>query len=399
MNVLLLGNGFDLYHKLPTRYDNFLHTVDFLINNYTSEMTTVADVFGNEKLQTANNFILECYNQHKISYEQTKLEEEKIKEIINNTNRNIWFSYLFKSFNKEIGWIDLEREIAFVIEAFKEFFSTPDLRFNIARKMPSVGYQYVIEQFSFFLTPITNSGIVNGPTHKVKPDYTITIPVNSKNTLVNKEKIISKLSEELDCLTKALKLYLQCFVDNALIEIQSNSLSKCQAIDYINQAISFNYTNTYEKCYLSNDIFHLHGNLNKKIILGINPDDSDNIETVDTSFVQFKKYFQRTDFETDNSYNRWISNLDEYDYCILTVMGHSLDVTDKDILIPLFRKMSEITILYHSTSAKKDYIRNLIKIFGMDEFERLRKQKSLKFLSLDTDFKSFTMHLAKNFDI
>ena len=66
MNVLLLGNGFDLYHKLPTRYDNFLHTVDFLINNYTSEMTTVADVFGNEKLQTANNFILECYNQHKI---------------------------------------------------------------------------------------------------------------------------------------------------------------------------------------------------------------------------------------------------------------------------------------------------------------------------------------------
>ena len=48
MNILLLGNGFDLYHKLPTRYDNFLHTVNFLINSYTKEMTTIADIFGQE---------------------------------------------------------------------------------------------------------------------------------------------------------------------------------------------------------------------------------------------------------------------------------------------------------------------------------------------------------------
>ena len=30
MNVLFLGNGFDLFHKLPTKYINFLNTVDSL---------------------------------------------------------------------------------------------------------------------------------------------------------------------------------------------------------------------------------------------------------------------------------------------------------------------------------------------------------------------------------
>ena len=59
MNLLLLGNGFDLYHKLPTRYDNFLHTVDFLIQYYKPEMKTIADVFGDSRLQKEDSFICE----------------------------------------------------------------------------------------------------------------------------------------------------------------------------------------------------------------------------------------------------------------------------------------------------------------------------------------------------
>jgi len=30
MNVLFLGNGFDLHHHLPTKYINFLNTIDSL---------------------------------------------------------------------------------------------------------------------------------------------------------------------------------------------------------------------------------------------------------------------------------------------------------------------------------------------------------------------------------
>lgn len=32
-NILLVGNGFDLYYKLPTKYADFLHVVKFLLKN------------------------------------------------------------------------------------------------------------------------------------------------------------------------------------------------------------------------------------------------------------------------------------------------------------------------------------------------------------------------------
>ena len=74
MNILLLGNGFDLYHKLPTRYDNFLHTIDFLVKNYKPEMKTIADVFGDSRIQKEDAFIYECYLKHKEVYEKIALE-------------------------------------------------------------------------------------------------------------------------------------------------------------------------------------------------------------------------------------------------------------------------------------------------------------------------------------
>ena len=113
------------------------------------------------------------------------------------------------------------------------------------------------------------------------------------------------------------------------------------------------------------------------IILGINPDNSDSLEKIDTSFVKFKKYFQRAQYDTDRDYIDWIQALNEPSETIsLLVMGHSLDTTDKDIIVELFRKMNEICILYHNDEAKSTYISNLIKMFGKEEFERFRKNFS-----------------------
>lgn len=46
MDILLLGNGFDLYHKLPTKYINFLNTVKFLQNNFSETDMTTIDLFS-----------------------------------------------------------------------------------------------------------------------------------------------------------------------------------------------------------------------------------------------------------------------------------------------------------------------------------------------------------------
>lgn len=38
MNIFLVGNGFDLYHGLPTKYENFLHTMEYIINHKNDDL-------------------------------------------------------------------------------------------------------------------------------------------------------------------------------------------------------------------------------------------------------------------------------------------------------------------------------------------------------------------------
>ena len=90
MNVFLLGNGFDLHHKFPTSYLNFLNTMKFLTEKYDDSFDTVAHVFGNEELQNKDNFIKECYEQHSRVYKITVLPEDKIKDMITHIKDNTW---------------------------------------------------------------------------------------------------------------------------------------------------------------------------------------------------------------------------------------------------------------------------------------------------------------------
>ena len=79
MNILLLGNGFDLHHKFPTAYIDFLHTLQFLVEHYDeSTMKTVASVFGDERLKSKCKNIEKSFAEYKSSYEKIPLENTKI---------------------------------------------------------------------------------------------------------------------------------------------------------------------------------------------------------------------------------------------------------------------------------------------------------------------------------
>ena len=43
-NVLLIGNGFDLYYKLLTKYAAYLHVIKFLLNNGNTNFSTNFDI-------------------------------------------------------------------------------------------------------------------------------------------------------------------------------------------------------------------------------------------------------------------------------------------------------------------------------------------------------------------
>lgn len=335
---------------------------------------------------------------HQEAYKKVYLSKLDITSLISLTKDNLWFNYLLKCFNKDVGWIDFEKEISVVIKQFNIFFASNQEYFAFLKDEPLL--YYILQQFNFFYEEY-NSGIIGGATNRIKKEYTIEYPFGSGNTVVNKEKIVKTLMNELSTLADALKLYLKIFVENTLSDIiKEKDFQKCPALKFNEQIISFNYTNTYEILYRSNKIFHIHGHVEDKIILGINPDETDILETVDTLFIGFKKYFQRTMYETDVDFIKWIENISEDNHEIsLLVMGHSLDITDEDIITELFYNANEITILYHNNEAKASYIANLVNIFGKDEFDEIRKNKHLIFLPLDMDFTEFiTDRESKSYD-
>ena len=110
MNILIIGNGFDLAHGLPTKYEHFLKYVDAFkrFKDICKQGSVKAD------WETANEedkrFILHFANL----YEQKLKIFEEIETLISN---NVWIDYFWKIYKSrgiagKDGWIDFESEIS-----------------------------------------------------------------------------------------------------------------------------------------------------------------------------------------------------------------------------------------------------------------------------------------------
>ena len=118
MNLVLLGNGFDLSLGLPTSYIDFLDTMDFILESDPDNYQTVADIWRSKQLQKCNKNIANAYDRYRAIYESVPFPKGFIAAIKSTLEKNIWYRYLTGSFNKDVGWIDFEQEIQTVIDSF-----------------------------------------------------------------------------------------------------------------------------------------------------------------------------------------------------------------------------------------------------------------------------------------
>lgn len=391
MDILLLGNGFDLYHKLPTKYINFLNTVNFLQENFNeTDMPTIGKVFNDERLSGIDNGIKECYEKYYTTYSNFPLNIEATKKLIELADKNVWFKYLSQLINKDITWIDFEKEIEKVVRAFEHYFEKEQSEHISFESLTSLE-RNIIVKFDFFYCLVEDGMIINGKKKRWMVDdrYAFYNPID-KITYVDKEKVISYLYNQLIELSEMLKLYLRHFIDDVVEKLSDVKLiEKHIDLSQISDVITLNYTHTFEKLYSKGKerhIYHIHGDVEKNIILGINSNESDNLETINTDFLCFKKYYQRVFYKTDVEYLLALKYDDIFDSRNtnnLLVFGHSLDSTDKDVIIDLFMYSKQITIYCYNEKAMSDNIRNLVNIYGRDGFDTLRSEKEMTFILLD----------------
>lgn len=396
MNLVLLGNGFDLNLGLPTSYIDFLDTMNHVWKHGCDNYKTIADLWSCEELQAHNKHIRATYNKYKRIYEGIMLPDGFLNKMKSTLEKNLWFHYLINSVNKNIGWIDFEQEIKTVVCSLNLIFEHLHDEYidNSFRTLQN--NFYIVSQFGIFIEerePKYGSSIRIDKL--IKKDFLVEYPIGSNCLTIDKEKIISHLFSDLEEFVDVLQEYLKIFIDGPFEKITGAGLIEDSSMfGYTDRAATLNYTHSFEKIYPSVKVYHLHGEIGKKIILGIASDENDGENFINTDFIMFKKYFQRLIHGTDEEYLSFLQNVKKLpkkiDRISLTVMGHSLDVSDRDIIVELFNASDSITILYHSQGALETYVRNLVRIFGKQGLDELRATKSLKFHPL-VEEQSFTM--------
>ncbi|MBE1446088.1 AbiH family protein [Paenibacillus sp. OAS669] len=371
MKILVIGNGFDLAHGLPTKYNHFLEfltliekmstypnkplnflnvlkesSVDHYIQKYIEDL--LSKITDEYKI---NNFDGKFFEFQDLDVLVKKSKDELLQELITHLEKNLWYEHFMKakSYINE-GWIDFESEISRVIQVLdqcktKELFDIRDVvDEDIGKILSSVSIQ-------------EDSG-------KFKVD----------------EKKLQKLEEDLNKLIRSLEIFLEECVGKINIE---RILPDIHGIRF-NKVLSFNYTNTYKKIYepflmqqtyapsqFEYDFIHGKANIENDIdtnnmVLGIDEYLDYTEMSKNTTFISFKKYFQRIHKETGCEYKNWLGERNQSNE--LVIFGHSLDITDKDILreLILTDKM-KTTIFYYNKKVYASQIANLVKVLGKDE--------------------------------
>lgn len=123
MNFLLLGNGFDLHHGLPTGYIDMMLIFRHLTENSDVTYKNVGEILGSYKSSTSDD-----NNNRLLDYYQTY--DEALKNINWTSDfswaklaQNRWYQYFCHAKNEELTWIDFELEIKNALEGIEQKYS------------------------------------------------------------------------------------------------------------------------------------------------------------------------------------------------------------------------------------------------------------------------------------
>lgn len=364
--VLIIGNGFDIYHGLPTRYNDFLFLAEHWNDFYEAYSTSTATGDKEEQISVR----LDCGKLSAESFgdyaeQRCVFDDEHIQYLNDHITSNAWIKYFLDVRFSGKGWVDFEAEIKDVLEAIDLFF---DVLPRVAEtKQPVINSSFlnsdIKRKVRAFLSLASDK--FNGGLWGVLSRSDVEAP----KLLAHRLYLIDKLKEEMAVLNECLRLYLLDFVEAIKSDVYSEQVKELGDVYLLN----FNYTYTYKKIYgnLRQSHHPIHGDcLNGGMVLGI-PDDSfrDKLE-----YIYFVKYFQRIQKRAGSFYKEWIRQPDPRTQTLSDtpveayIVGHSLADTDKGVLDDFFRNrwVSRITIFYHNQQAYEDMVINLVSMYGKD---------------------------------
>lgn len=404
MKIILLGNGFDLAHGLPTTYTNFLDFMKKIDPSYNKKY----------------NISLNPEIERLINDPSKEISINKIKQLCAD---NIWLTYFYERNYLYPNWCDFESEIEYItknLEAIKKELETMREAYSSKfHSYPSFNFLKLSIK-NFFLSYICKTDLPKyNHIHFLRdriPDYAnLTLGNNTfdidkminnyrstssfdSNTDVPFELLVDFILQQLNSFTKCFELYLSNFITE--LNVQKISFISNLVDSFSLKILNFNYTNTIAiyKQLGSLNICYIHGKAcnddNNNLVLGINETENN----IDPMFTRFRKYFQRFEKNCKYNYRDWIKDIKHNIISDplplgstkhnLYIIGHSLTLNDKNILNELITlPETTTTIYYHSDNSKLSMMQNLAAILGSQKFTEYMEANAVKFVRAEFDKK------------
>ena len=401
--ILILGNGFDLAHFLPTKYDHFMHAMRN-IEEYSQDTPMTfqelyTDLIGNEKYFFENTIKLYKTEDFTLSLENVKKLQDKLR-------KNGWFQYFKHYIDSGIDtWIDFENALETALDAIchiiaelendAEYLYLPRdnetlaLHEKIFNKNTIRKYPFIDEFLKSF--SMAQRGFTKYGNHMIF-NKTFVKYYSGQPVDVCSSSILKSLERELIEFINIFSEYI-AFIDE--LEVK-NTIKKPKVLEKELDAIySFNYSATIERLYSHSNISFIHGKAsNKKIVLGIS--ELQNQILIDNKAYGFVKYYQKLVNNTDYQFLRPNSpivaienkmknpSLTKYHPIEVYIWGHSLDSSDSDYIHEIFSfnqgQESSLRVIVYYYSQPHAQLSNLIAILGKDTIENWMKNEWLEFI-------------------
>ena len=377
--IILIGNGFDLAHGLPTSYGSF---IDWYWGNWeivlrSSEKQEEEDVLCSFRMGGDDKSFKDFFKRLKPHFEHKTKSEffNELKSIPTCVKEySIFLAYICKSVETK-GWVDVENEYYNLLNQLREF----PQRYNFDINALNNQFGFLQELLIQYLreVPFENIG-VNSKIKKIiyEPIRLKDISISEKNRLIEHLKYWAECDEsiwyeKLECYNLRNSL-----ARNRILDFRNQRLVIINSLDYIVNnypslclpdnimLLNFNYTNTASKyVQLNNPLFeinHIHGELSKpeSIIFGYGDELDENYQKISNlNDNEYLTNFKSIKYLESDRYRKALQFMDAAPYQVF-IMGHSCGNSDRTLLNTLFEHKNCVSIkpYYYKDGDKDNYL-------------------------------------------
>ena len=380
--IILIGNGFDLAHGLPTSYGNFIDWYwsewkkYFFEYKYPPMDDILCSIDNKSNRDTfsiiVNAFGYEIYNLHGYDFGKKLLSYDfDINRLV------VKPCALFKEIHKSVetkGWVDIENEYYNLLSGKNSSFGCTVKELNeqlafLQKKLveylshftiDNIKKKELIEQIIY--SPIKYNDISISGTNKLIDHYKKWMKCSDREWMF-KFGVYKIKSDKLRYVNEFRKDYIE--TDDWTTNFEM--LHKCPDTILLPDNImflNFNYTNT-AKLYLPTPkpgfvINHIHGELTnpKSVIFGYGDEFDENYKKLSNlNDNEYLKNFKSIKYLESDRYRKALQFMEAEPYQVY-IMGHSCGNSDRTFLNTLFEHKNCVSIkpYYYKDGEKDNYL-------------------------------------------